>query len=135
MMQTPVGALTLDKSRAEFLNWLGQGLPNGQAPITIDNKTISGAVSEQLSNLADEPVTVDSALALRSRDDVCVYMGGTATTTIGDTAVTQSVSGCASVAGRRPFNLFAYSNSKNPSGYKALQPMLRRWALSIRQIK
>ena len=130
LVKTPVAALNAEVSRAELLKELGDAMETPEMSKQLEE--VPGEISKGKTRQAGEPTKVTGEFGPRGRDDVCVYIGGRATTATASDSQTQALAGCMTAVNGRMISLYAFADSTDAEAYKTLLPQLKAWAQSIR---
>lgn len=129
IVKAPVRGLDMAVDRAEAIKELSQAVE--QPDFAAETKSMPNEVGAAKSAATGVQTDVVAKYGPRGHDDVCVYFGGSMTTTRRGNAQNQAVGSCMTVVGHRFVELHAYEDSNDPQAYKTLLPKLRLWALGI----
>lgn len=131
IIKTPISVLNAEISRAELIGEMttpeaAQGMEEGASD--SDRET-----NERYAELGAEDASIATDIKMRGNDDVCVYLGGIGTETVGGKVIPKAIAGCLTAVGGRMVSLYGYREGGDPEGYRKLMPQLKHWALQIEQ--
>ena len=127
IFKAPVAFLGQAVNRKEAISEIAAALEGPEYRAKLESGEILNEVAKDKTVQNRSETEMSGQILPRGHDDVCVYLGGMATTRTSEASQTQAMAACLSVVGERLVSINAYEDSIDPAGYRAVMARTREW--------